>query len=44
MLTWFTPWVERRRRMQWFVNEFLPELHAAAQEAGNPLFLIDNVL
>lgn len=34
MLTWFTEWRERRRRMQWFANEFLPALQAAAQESG----------
>ena len=30
MPTWFTAWRERRRRMQWFTNEFLPKLEAVA--------------
>jgi hypothetical protein len=34
MLTWFTAWRERRRRMQWFTNEFLPKLEAVAGQTG----------
>jgi hypothetical protein len=30
-MKWLRAWLERRRRMRWFADEFLPELMAAAQ-------------
>lgn len=35
MLTWFYAWRERRNRMQWFADEFLPELMTAAARSNN---------
>ena len=29
-MTWLRSWRERRKRMRWFADEFLPELMAAA--------------
>ena len=34
MLAWFTVWRERRKRMQWFADEFLPVLMAASERSG----------
>ena len=34
MLTWFKAWRERFRRMRWFLDEFLPEVEAAAKRDG----------
>lgn len=35
MLTWFYARRERRKRMQWFADEFLPELMTATARSSN---------